>query len=73
MSAQQKRQINTIFRVDPQMVKKMLATIASHGINETGSQTAVRFAKMVFFAKTGNEKRPITAEEAGELIKEGYK
>lgn len=67
----QKKINRTIYKLDEKGVCKLLATIATHGFTETGHVEAVKYAKNIFIAVKGNEKRPITSEEASKLIRKG--
>ncbi len=66
-----KKTSRTIYKINEKGVCKLLATFANHGFTETGHVEAVKHAKNVFFAVKGNEKRPITNEEASKLIRKG--
>ena len=61
----------TTYKLNEKGVCKLLATIANHGFIETGHVEAVKHARNIFEAVKGNEKRPITSEEASKLIRKG--
>jgi len=61
----------TVYKINEKGVCKLLATIANHGLTETGHVEAVKHARNVFVAVKGNVKQPITREEASKLIRKG--
>ena len=61
----------TTYKLNEKGVCKLLATIANHGFTETGHVEAVKHAKYIFIAVKGNERRPVTNEEASKLIRKG--
>lgn len=61
----------TTYRINEKGICKLLATIANHGMIDSGHMEAVKHAKNIFFAQKGNDKRPITSEEASKIIRKG--
>lgn len=61
----------TTYKIDEKGVSKLLAIIASYGLTTCGHDVAVKHARKIFFAVKGNDKRPITNEEASKLIRKG--
>lgn len=69
MSANMPRAKRTMYRISKEELVNLLAKIASYGIVNQGHDVALNLTKKIFFAVKGNEKRPITTEEALKLLK----
>ena len=69
MSVRKKPAIKrTKYLIDKNELSKMLAYLA-----KTKLELAIMFTKRIFYAQKGNEKRPLTYEEAQAFISKGFK
>jgi len=68
MLAAKKPVTRTIYEVDMNGLSKILALVASRDYQE-----AIMFAKKIYVAKKGNEKRPLTYAEIKKFISKGFK
>lgn len=75
MSVQSKRHPKvkrTIYKAKQKEVLSLLARIATGGIFNQDHGTAVSLTMRIFEAVKGNEKRPLTKEEASALLRKGF-
>lgn len=62
------RQKRKVLRVSKEGLLHQLKIIATHGVREQGSEAAIQMAREAFYYQLGNEKIPLTREEAGKII-----